>query len=60
MYFRISCSSYFNPRPREGSDEIHASVIVVKGISIHAPVKGATLVAMESQDVHKVFQSTPP
>ena len=34
---------YFNPRPREGSDVFLQSVVVVLQISIHAPVKGATL-----------------
>ena len=32
----------FNPRSREGSDFRLARASVVKDISIHAPVKGAT------------------
>ena len=33
----------FNPRSREGSDFIRYGKIVRNGISIHAPVKGATV-----------------
>ena len=32
----------FNPRSREGSDSIVAAYQLPEGISIHAPVKGAT------------------
>ena len=34
---------YFNPRSREGSDRPYAWRPCLDGISIHAPVKGATL-----------------
>jgi len=35
---------YFNPRTREGCDSIRVIVIGAgRGISIHAPVKGATI-----------------
>ena len=33
---------YFNPRSREGSDVLAQPGVPVVGISIHAPVKGAT------------------
>ena len=33
---------YFNPRSREGSDEKPFIIAVIRVISIHAPVKGAT------------------
>ena len=33
---------YFNPRSREGSDEVSANLLEVCDISIHAPAKGAT------------------
>ena len=33
---------YFNPRSREGSDRIRELADRYAGISIHAPVKGAT------------------
>ena len=32
----------FNPRPREGSDLLELGDLSSLGISIHAPVKGAT------------------
>ena len=43
--FRLTGGTkYFNPRSREGSDVVGAaSRHVADGISIHAPVKGATL-----------------
>ena len=38
-----SCLPYFNPRTREGCDDVDRSVFGAGlGISIHAPVKGAT------------------
>ena len=33
----------FNPRPREGSDSTELHIYTKNVISIHAPVKGATL-----------------
>ena len=36
--------SYFNPRSREGSDGVVLVKDITAEISIHAPVKGATLV----------------
>ncbi len=33
----------FNPRSREGSDDMLASGAIVENISIHAPARGATL-----------------
>ena len=41
--FRYSLlRKYFNPRSREGSDELHADTGHKLDISIHAPAKGAT------------------
>ena len=40
---QLSWLVYFNPRPREGSDDGRNGRDGAKGISIHAPVKGATL-----------------
>ena len=37
--------SNFNPRSREGSDRTPYIVVIFNRISIHAPVKGATLFA---------------
>ena len=37
-------SSYFNPRTREGCDDVkELKILITKGISIHAPAKGATM-----------------
>ena len=36
----------FNPRSREGSDELAARYIDLTEISIHAPAKGATFCAI--------------
>ena len=33
---------YFNPRSREGSDDLYGVIRVFARISIHAPAKGAT------------------
>ena len=41
--WRCRSRSYFNPRSREGSDLLHVIVDVDAAISIHAPVKGATI-----------------
>ena len=35
-------SEHFNPRSREGSDNLHSTLAVYRLISIHAPAKGAT------------------
>ena len=34
--------TYFNPRPREGGDVGQLGLVRFKGISIHAPARGAT------------------
>ena len=39
----FSVVSNFNPRSREGSDIDHAQEYINLTISIHAPVKGATI-----------------
>ena len=49
----------FNPRPREGSDEAEMLLFLLPLISIHAPVKGATLAITAGLATIK-FQSTPP
>ena len=51
----------FNPRSREGSDRRMAiKNNKHKGISIHAPVKGATLVSGVDVIFDSIFQSTLP
>ena len=40
---------YFNPRPREGSDNIGLDIDKELNISIHAPVKGATKPQFQKQ-----------
>ena len=51
----------FNPRSREGSD-LHRfrHVLVVVGISIHAPARGATFGTLRSIPAASLFQSTLP
>ena len=41
----IAATGHFNPRSREGSDGVRRGVGAIQGISIHAPVKGATLLS---------------
>ena len=48
----------FNPRSREGSDEISSVYLCEGGISIHAPARGATATDASSLDIR--FQSTLP
>ena len=51
----------FNPRTREGCDWIDtATKVYVHGISIHAPVKGATYHVLLSLSSTFLFQSTHP
>ena len=47
---RQSTASNFNPRTREGCDPTDAKPRVHMDISIHAPVKGATLLGREWSD----------
>ena len=50
----------FNPRSREGSDDLHnCSRVASRPISIHAPARGATY-GRRSQSVKQKFQSTLP
>ncbi len=57
----IGCQSSFNPRPRAGGDAV-ICVIDADGldVSIHAPARGATDVALDMQSRSTAFQSTPP
>ena len=50
---------HFNPRSREGSDAGRYGEYIYKGISIHAPAKGATL-QDHYDDYVTIFQSTLP
>ena len=53
--------SYFNPRTREGCDEMLSMFFVHDGgISIHAPVKGATRCDTIIMCGDWQFQSTHP
>ena len=49
----------FNPRPRTGSDELAAHVLRSRGVSIHAPARGATS-GVKKAPLGGLFQSTPP
>jgi len=57
-FMRIAVS--FNPRAREGRDPIMVSLLDLDGaVSIHAPVKGATL-SIARGALTSEFQSTRP
>ena len=50
----------FNPRPREGGDwGVDEGVIVDEMVSIHAPVKGATIPALNRLVAVKSFNPRP-
>ena len=51
--------SYFNPRPREGSDTRPVLIEIKANISIHAPARGATIY-LHTPRMRPEFQSTPP
>ena len=53
-------STYFNPRTREGCDEITVYRQWLYRISIHAPAKGATMAIEKVLNVTPEFQSTHP
>ena len=60
---RVRCvraDPYFNPRSREGSDQDIRQFFRVPVISIHAPVKGATVIATTRSWPWSTFQSTLP
>ncbi len=52
-------SNGFNPRPRAGGDFGNITDSAISGVSIHAPVRGATTVPRWNY-YYAVFQSTPP
>ena len=56
----LSCSCYFNPRSREGSDDTSVTVSPIPYISIHAPARGATFQLEMIAIALGVFQSTLP
>ena len=49
----------FNPRPRAGGDVPDLFDVATHGVSIHAPVRGATRY-LSQQSLCQQFQSTPP
>ena len=56
MYF----FDYFNPRTREGCDWVDTAPIVqIPGISIHAPVKGATQTSLQRVTVSNISIHAP-
>ena len=55
----LLCLLYFNPRSHERSDGNCYTLTSNSGISIHAPTRGATMVAILNQKI-PVFQSTLP
>ena len=51
----------FNPRSREGSDDLHnCSRVASRPISIHAPARGATKMPPDLSSQYMAFQSTLP
>ena len=52
-------SRCFNPRAREGRDPHHIAVVVWQTVSIHAPVRGATIVISVLGPVHIVSIHAP-
>ena len=59
LHFSQSMYSGFNPRSREGSDYDGYRAVLHKGVSIHAPAKGATMTGIVQYST-KEFQSTLP
>ena len=53
------CCLSFNPRPRAGDDILATLLEESLMVSIHAPVRGTTTLAMSGAEPHS-FQSTPP
>ncbi len=49
----------FDPRPREGSDDPPLMTAIDSIVSIHAPVKGATLFAQDRDEVLDVSIHAP-
>ena len=58
VYERLSI--YFNPRSREGSDNVYYEYSKYRGISIHAPARGATIASSPLSSGLIQFQSTLP
>ena len=58
-YFNMVNQQNINPRSHEGSDIDCLNVLSWFVISIHAPMKGATLESC-TEDKEKEFQSTLP
>jgi len=58
VYERLSI--YFNPRSREGSDNVYYEYSKYRGISIHAPARGATIASSPLSSGLIRFQSTLP
>ena len=56
----VNIIQYFNPRSRKGSDFGKLFLCLKKGISIHAPARGATRAADVSGYKVGKFQSTLP
>ncbi len=50
----------FNPRSREGSDDILSNTLIIFPISIHAPARGATQTSFVPEMIVTAFQSTLP
>ena len=53
-------SRNFNPRSREGSDQIRGARLIFSNISIHAPARGATSTITLVAADYMAFQSTLP
>ena len=57
---RALASARFNPRSREGSDVHCIYMHSLQSVSIHAPVKGATIINISDFSIFNPFQSTLP
>ena len=57
----FACKKSFNPRSREGNDEIDGKAVNTDtGVSIHVPARGTTEAVLGGLQEVKVFQSTFP
>ena len=51
--------NYFNPRPREGSDNGTVVTAQIGKISIHAPAKGATAPILDKPEINIISIHAP-
>ena len=58
--FTCKAASGFNPRTHTGCDSLGGLLVEKRGVSIHAPTRGATLRGLITTRLHLMFQSTHP